>query len=306
MTKTDFDNTVSSLNMEIEVDKTKMVSIENELKMLRTFDLSYFRGKSHFEEDGTQNYLMFQPISRYIKLVANELYVSSWISKGLSVETIAPLVTSDKSLKPLNDYVGDKIRLKYNESCLKQPKLYCNHGTVVNICIAYGLGASGSNDSDPTLKNCLFGAITLGKNTDFDKYRYSGCEIGFDRRSSFSFPGGRFGQNVLIFGAHMSSSAHIDNKKKDMLVLGIEPTQGLEHTLTAEKIYSINFTLTRKKFCLSFHYNEVNSYLFVNGTEMYKFKAKDSKIVATPLSLRNISNDWSVDSMKKTGFNGYV
>ena len=104
----------------------------------------------------------------------------------------------------------------------------------------------------------------------------------------------------------MSSSAHIDNKKKDILVLGKGPTQGLEHTLTAEKMYSINFTEKNKKFCLSLHYNGANCYLFVNGTEIYKFKAKDSKIVATPLCLGNISKDCSVDNMKKTGFNGYV
>ena len=72
----------------------------------------------------------------------------------------------------------------------------------------------------------------------------------------------------------MSSSAHIDNKKKDILILGVGPTQGLEHTLTAEKMYSINFTVTNIKFCLSLHYNWANSYLFVNGTEIYKFKAK--------------------------------
>ena len=66
-----------------------------------------------------------------------------------------------------------------------------------------------------------------------------------------SFPRGGFGQNVLIFGADMSSSAHIDNKKKDILVLGKGPTQELEHTLTAEKMYSFNFTVTKNKFCLS-------------------------------------------------------
>ena len=105
----------------------------------------------------------------------------------------------------------------------------------------------------------------------------------------FSFPGGGFGQKVLIFGVDMSSSTHIDNKKKDILILGKGLTQGLEHTLTAEKIYSINFTVTKKKFCLSLYYNGVNSYLFVNGTEIYKFKAKDSEFVATPLCLGNIS-----------------
>ena len=146
----------------------------------------------------------------------------------------------------------------------------------------------------------------MTKNADIDKSGYSGYGIGFDRRSSFSFPDGGFGQNVLIFGADMSSSTHIDNKKKDLLVLGKGPTQGLEHTLTSEKMYSINFTVTKKKFCLSLHYNGANSYLFVNGTEIYKFKAKDSEIVATPLCLGNISKDWSVDNIKDTRLNGYV
>ena len=97
----------------------------------------------------------------------------------------------------------------------------------------------------------------------------------------------------------MSFSAHIDNKKKEILVLGIGPTQGLEHTLTAERMYSINFTITKKKFCLSLHYNGRNSYLFVNGTEICKFIAKDSEIVASSFYLRNISKDWSTDNMKK-------
>ena len=97
----------------------------------------------------------------------------------------------------------------------------------------------------------------------------------------------------------MSFSAHIDNKKKDILVLGIGPTQGLEHTLTAERMYSINFTVTKKKFCLSLHYNGANSYLSVNDIEIYKFRTKDSEIVETPLCLGNISKDWSIDNMKK-------
>ena len=127
------------------------------------------------------------------------------------------------------------MRVKFTGSCLKQPKFTYTHKTIVNIYIVYELGASTSNDNDPTLKNCLFGAVTLTKNADIDKYRYSGYGIGFDRREGFSFPSGGFGQNVLIFGIDKSFSTHIDNKKKDILVLGIGPTQGLEHTLTAEK-----------------------------------------------------------------------
>ena len=71
-------------------------------------------------------------------------------------------------------------------------------------------------------------------------------------------------------------------------------------------MYSINFTVTRKKFCLSIHYNGANSYLFANGIEIYKFKAKDSEIVTSPLCLGNISKDRSTDNVKKAGFNGYV
>ena len=148
-----------------------------------------------------------------------------------------------------------------------------------------------SHNNDPTLKKCLFRAVTLTKNTDIDKYGYSGYGIGFDRRSSFSFPGTGFGQNVLIFGVDMNFSTHIDNSKKDILVLGNGPTQGLEHTLTPEKMYPNNFSVTENKFCLILHYNGANSYLFANGTEIYKLKAKDSKIVSSPLCLGNISKD---------------
>ena len=159
------------------------------------------------------------------------------------------------SLTPtLSYYLASRIRVKFTRSCLKQDKITFNHGKVVNIYIVYELGASSSSDSDPTLKNCLFGAVTLTKNADIDKYGYSGYGIGFDRRSSFSFPGGGFRQNIIIFGVDMNSSIHIDNKWKYILILGKGPTQGLgQNSLTAEKMYSINFTLTKKnlfKFAL--------------------------------------------------------
>ena len=119
--------------------------------------------------------------------------------------------------------------------------------------ILFELGASSSNVNDPKTKKCLFNAVILTKNANIDKYRYSGYGIGFDRRSSFSFPGGGFGQNIIIFGVDMSSSPHIDNKGKDILILGRGPTQRLgESSLTAEKMYSINFTLTKKKILLKF------------------------------------------------------
>ena len=94
----------------------------------------------------------------------------------------------------------------------------------------------------------------------------------------------------------MNSSPHIDNKGKDILILGKGLTQWLAvHWLTSEKMYSISFTVSNKKFCLNLHYNGANSYLFVNGTEIYKFKAKDSEIVARrPLCWGNISKDQQI------------
>ena len=105
----------------------------------------------------------------------------------------------------------------------------------------------------------------------------------------------------------MSSSVHVDNKGKDILILGNGPTQGIgEHSLTAERMYSVSFTDNGDKYCLSLHYNGAKSHLFVNGKEIVKFKAKDSEIVVTPLCLGNISKDWSADNMKDTGLNGFV
>ena len=95
-------------------------------------------------------------------------------------------------------------------------------------------------------------------------------------------------------------------RESDILILGKGSTQGLgEHALTTEKDYSVNFTNHKEKYCLSLHYNGANGYLFVNGTEIIKFKAKDSEIVATPLCLGNIPKDWSADNIKDTGLNRY-
>ena len=111
-------------------NKIENLRVKNELNKLKTFDSSYFIGKSHFEEDGTQNYLVFQPVVRYFKVnpITNTDYVSSWKSKGLSTESIKPPTTSDNSLGPELNYYGTKTRLKIIESCLKQSKISYTHG----------------------------------------------------------------------------------------------------------------------------------------------------------------------------------
>ena len=113
--KTDFDAKLSRINREITENKTENILVKNELHKLKTFDSSYFIGKSHFEEDGTQNYLVFQPLNKYFKVITNTDYVSSWKSKGLSAESIKPPTTSDNSLIPALNYYGTRTRVKFLE-----------------------------------------------------------------------------------------------------------------------------------------------------------------------------------------------
>ena len=135
VTKTDFDTKLSSLNKKITSNKTKHVLVENELKKLKTFDLGYFIGKRHFEEDRTENYLVFQPLNKYLKVIASTNYVSSWKSKGLSDENITAPTTSDYKCNPKLSYFGTKAKLEYRGSCLKQDKITFSHGKVVHIYI---------------------------------------------------------------------------------------------------------------------------------------------------------------------------
>ena len=131
--KTDFDAKLSSLNKKITQNKSKHLLVENEINKLKTFGSGYFIGKGHFGEGGTQNYLVFQPMYRYFKVITNTDYISSWKSKGLSAESIKPPTTSDNSLTPALSYYGTKTRVKFTGSCLKQSKISYNHGKIVNI-----------------------------------------------------------------------------------------------------------------------------------------------------------------------------
>ena len=137
------------------MNKIKNTSIENESRKPKTSDASYLIGKSHFKKDGTQNYLVFQQIHRYFKVIAITKYaeyVSEWESKGLSSETIMSIPTSHNSLNPKLSYYNSKIRVRFAESCLNQPKITYTYGKIVSIYFVYELGASSSHNNDPTLK----------------------------------------------------------------------------------------------------------------------------------------------------------
>ena len=185
----------------------------------KTFDSSYFIGKNYFEEDGNQIYLVFQQMYKYLKTYDSSDYVLSWSSKGLSDKSIKPPSAPNNFLTLTLNYLGPKSRVKFSGSCLNQDKVTYIHGKIVSIYIAYEVNKKDNTIiSDPILENCLFGAVTLTKHVNIDRYGYSGYGIGFDRKGSFSFSGGGYGQNVLLFGVDMSSSPHIDNKKRHISI----------------------------------------------------------------------------------------
>ena len=224
------------------------------MKKLKTFDIGYFIGKSHFDEDGAQNYLVFQSILEYFMLNSN--WITKSKSKGLSNKSLEVVSTSSNTLTPSITYYGDKARLKFTGSVLQQKTITYSHKKNVNLYVVYEITNFHGVNNYPTLTNALFGAVELTKNTDIDKYKYFRYGIGFDGKVFYSHPNGGTGRNVVIFGVDMSSSTKIDNKGKDILILGKGPTQGLgEHSLSAEKMYSISFTKVNTKFCLSLHYN---------------------------------------------------
>ena len=309
--KTKFKSEFKKVDDEASKNSSKVLSYEHKSKQKDTINdlesvTSYFRGRYYFDsDDGTQNYLVFQPMYKYFEtsVKGSTTFVSSWESKGLSNEKISSNTTLRYNQAPSLAYDNVRIKLKFAGDLLKQDKITYNHGPIVNIYIVYRL--SPGITSDITLENCLFGAAKITKILKINTY--SGYGIAFDSKGSFSNPGGGYCKNVIIFGADLSSSVHANNRANNILVLGKEFIQGINSTtIYAEKMYSTNFTVTNKNFCLSLHYNCDSSYLFVNGKEIVSFKAKDSEIVPYPLCLGNISKDFSLINTTNTGLYGYI
>ena len=203
-----------------------------------------------------------------------------------------------------------RMSVKLEGACFKQTKLIRpNNDNIIDIYIIYLINPISSfRNTDYTVQNTLFGDVKITKNaTDTSKHKYEGYGICFDEGGTFNKGNISNGRNVLIFGVHENSLTHATNKANNIYIIGDLFVQGInDTTLYAEKVYSQNFTAVNKKFVLSLHYNGDNSYLFVNGKEELKFKAKDDQIVKEILCLANISDDWTAANAEKTGFWGEI
>ena len=181
-----------------------------------------------------------------------------------------------------------------------------NHKSkTVNVYIVYDLDYWPKAPlRNLTLKNCLFGATNIVKNSDRQNYVYSGCGIAFDGKRSWGF-NDDFATNVIIFGVDNSSSSHTDNLKNGLLMLGEGDTFGINGSFGAPKKISINFTKAKRKLCFSLHYNADKSYLFVNGKKIHKFKASNkNNNFPSRFCLGSISNEFDRDDLNEVSLKG--
>ena len=183
-----------------------------------------------------------------------------------------------------------------------------NNNNIINIYCVYQIEPiSPGRDDTFTIQNALFGAVQITKNADTSKCKYKGYGICFDEGGNFSKGNINNGRNVLIFGVHENSFVHSNNKANNINVMGDLFVQGInDTTLYAEKIYSQNFTQPSTKLVLSLHYNGDDSYLFVNGKQELKFKAKTENLVKEKLCIGNLSDKWSTSESERTGLYGNI
>ena len=173
-----------------------------------------------------------------------------------------------------------------------QQEILSFNNDIINIYCVYKLDPIlSSRDNTFTVQNAFFGSMQITKNADTSKYKYKGYGICFDEGGTFGIGNITNGRNVLIFGVHESSLVHANNKANNIFIMGDGFVQGINGmTLYAEKIYSQNFTQPNKKFVLSLHCNDNDSYFFINGKQELKFKAKPDQSIKGKLCIGNLSN----------------
>ena len=294
------------LGLKNELEKKEYAISENEI------GISIFRGFFSYLQ---QNNLVYE--CKVNSFIFNNKKISKWESTGV-------LNRSDYySMNGIKDTKNETPILKNDEKMyayLKGSHFQQNNvlttnndhvinDNVVNIYIVYKLDPITSRDTTFTIQNASFGAMQITKYPDTSKYNYKGYGICFDESEEFTYvrKRGNFsdtttGRNVIIFGVDMSFSKHANNKANNIYVMGKDYIQ----KIYAEKMCYRNFTDPGKKFVLSLHYNENNGYLYVNGNQELKFKAKAGQLVKEKLCLGNLSDQWTTSESEKTRLYGKI
>ena len=318
---------VEKVDDKVTKNSTDILGFESRLKQKEDTlnnlerEESFFRGNYYFNQ---QSYLIYEPNTFSFKQTS--VGITHWKSTGIenySLRTNLRGVANTSAIYP-NVFQDTKMNVVFSGNYVKESKSIYPAKSATNIYIVYKLDTiKSTRNTDFTIQNALFGAIKITEDpSDFDHNKYSGYGICFDQGSSLSFLNIQNGKNVIIYGCVMSFSSHERNRQNEIYVLGKDFTQGVTTvgptalsgqtskgtTIYAEKLYKPNFTEPNKKFVLSLHYNDDNSYLFVNGGEELKFKAKtfDNEMKQNILCLGNLSSDWNSANSTNTGLYGSI
>ena len=310
------DDKVSKNSTDILGFESRLRQKEDSLNDLER-ETSFFSG-NYFSQ---QSYLIYEPKTFSFK--QNTAGITHWKSTGINNYSLKTGIANNSGAYPKAS--GEtRMSVIFSGNYVKGNKVIYPVKSVINIHIVYKLDTiKSTRNTDFTIQNALLGAIKIAEDpSDTDHYKYSGYGIAFDESSDFSFGNIVNGKNLIIFGADMSFSSHERNRQNEIYVLGKYFIQGVTTVgptalsgktskgtaIYAEKIYKHNFTEPNKKFVLSLHYNGDNSYLFVNGGEELKFKAKtfSDQVKQTILCLVNLSSDWSSINSTKTGLYGNI
>ena len=279
---------------------------------------SIFRGFFSYLQ---QNNLVYE--CKVNSFIFNNKKISKWESTGVLNRSDYYSMNSIKDTKIETPVIknDEKMYLYLKGSHFQQNNVLTSNNdhaindNVVNIYIVYKLDPiATSRDTIFTIRNALFEAMQITKNGDTSKYNYKGYGICFDGRKEFAqlrkrdhFDDTTLARNAIIFGVAMSFSKHPNNKRNNIYVMGKDYIQRINDTIIyAEKMYYRNFTDLGHKFVLSLHYNGNNSYLYVNGNQELKIKAKTDHLVKEKLCLGNLSDQWTTSESEKTGVYGKI
>ena len=295
ITKTDFDAKLRNISDRVTNNKSKDLLLDNELKKLKTLvdstakkrfdevqkENSFNRGFFHYLQ---QSYLVYDCKMGSFQFTAGK--ISTWKSTGifnyLGNSNMNAVGDSKSVLPELKNDGRMHISLSGNHFQQNQV-IILNNNNVINIYCVYKIDPIASTRDDTfTVQNVLFGGMEITKNPDTSNYNYKGYGICFDEGGTFghtiregNFDHATNARNVLIFGAGKSFSVHATDRENNIYVMDEAFVQGFNDTkIYAEKKFYRNFTDSGKKFVLSLHYNGYNSYLFANGRQELKFKAK--------------------------------
>ena len=278
---------------------------ENERGLSFNRGFFYYLQKNHLVYESSKSSSFDTTIT-----ITNNIKISTWKSTGIfSRNNMIAVKNASGDLPELKVHDDYYVYLSGNHFQQNKTNIFnVFNNIVINLYCVYKLDSiSSSRDNTFTVQNALFGAMEITKNADTSKYKYNGYGICFDEGGSFSKGNISNGKNVLIFGVDESSLVHANNKANNIYVVGDLFVQGInDTTLYAEKIYGQNFTAVDEKFVLSLHYNGDDSYLFVNGKQELKFKAKDYQFLKETLCIGNLSDDWTTSESEKTGLYGNI